>query len=760
MNGRFLAFLALIVCCVLALTPAAAAEPPTNDVPLDLESGVPLLYIGGLQIFNVYWDSSWDDPGHNPGFSTSTIDSQTQALADSNYFDKLSQYDVPNISFGGSATAVSFPCSSDPGDTTSSVAVFAFMLCEEVTPFDGVPLATGIPLPLPLVPNPTGHTIYNILLPRNTTIDDFGSKSCVDYGAYHFQMPSVLGFPIYFAVIPTKCASSAADLMKMISHEDTEAATDPLPLFHWIDSSTQTPGVIGFFSSIPGLLKSGEASDLCSTANTASNSPFGDVPVTLNGVSMNVATYWSNFDNACMVGPSRVVKVTFSTSGLSASGATLTVGGVSQSISSGSSVTMNLLEGTSFSFGDTPAVAGSRFRATGSSCSGSVTFPVSNTTANAAESVSCTYTHEFFLTVNTSPTAAATGNASLTPSGWHAAGVTVPLSADADVSAGAGSRYDFRRWDSGGSPLLGSSITLFAPATATAVYQLQHLVTFDETGIPAPTTWHVTAAGSSHVGPFSFWGDNGSTQSFAYQTPVPDASVSTTRYVLSGTSTPSPLLVTAPVNVVGTYATQFLLSVGTHGLGTNTTSVTNGTTAIGTATDATPATAWLPAGTPLALHVDEPVNGAGGIQYFFRGFIPVPPAALTSGFATVAQYEQMSQLIDDALASGGIEQQNRNGVAGALKQQWASVQADLAAGHYVTALNNIEAFVSHLAAQSGKKVTVATSVELRLLAAEVYHATLCQAVAAGQLNAGQHASRYAYYASLVTSLGGTPEPDC
>jgi len=759
MNGRYLAFLALLVCCVFALTPAAAAEPPTNDVPLDLESGVPLLYIGGLQIFNVYWDSSWDDTGHNPGFSTSTIDSQTQALADSNYFDKLAQYDVPDITFGGSATAVSFPCGSDPGVTTSSVAVFAFMLCEEVTPFDGVPLATGIPLPLPLVPNPTGHTIYNILLPRNTTIDDFGSRSCIDYGAYHFQMPSVLGFPIYFAVIPTKCASSAADLMTMISHEDLEAATDPLPLFHWIDSSTQTPGLIGFFASIPGLLKSGEASDLCSTANTASNSPFGDVPVVFGGIAMNVASYWSNFDNACMVGPSRVVNTTFSTSGLTGS-ATLTIGGASQTISAGSSVTMNLLEGTSFSFADTPAVAGSRFRATGSSCSGSVTFPVSNTTANAMQSVNCTYTHEFFLTVNTSPAAAATGNATLTPSGWFAAGTPVPLSADADVSAGVGSRYDFRRWESGGTPLLGSSITLFGPRTVTAVYQLQRLVTFDETGIPAASPWHVTVAGVSHLGPFSLWADDGSTQSFAYQTPVPDASVSTTRYVLSGTSTPSPLHVSAPVTVVGSYSTQFLLSVGTHGLGANTTEVTNGVTLIGTATDATPATAWLAAGTPLALHVTDPVDGAGGVQYFFRGFVPVPPGVLASGFATIAQYETMTQLIDDALASGGIEQQNGPGVAGALKVQWGNVEAALAAGNDVQALNAIEAFVNHLAAQSGKKVTVAVSVELRLLAAEVYHGTLCEAVALGQLNATQHAARYAYYVALVTGLGGTPKPDC
>jgi hypothetical protein len=128
------------------------------------------------------------------------------------------------------------------------------MICEEITPFDGVPLATGIPIPIPLVPNPTAHTIYNIILPRKTTVDDFGSKSCIDYGAYHFQIPPALGFPIYYSVIPSKCASSVSDLMNLMSHEMVEAATDPLPFFHWIDESTRTP-VIGFFSSIPGLLK-------------------------------------------------------------------------------------------------------------------------------------------------------------------------------------------------------------------------------------------------------------------------------------------------------------------------------------------------------------------------------------------------------------------------------------------------------------------------------------------------------------------------
>lgn len=131
-----------------------------------------------------------------------------------------------------------------------------------------------------------------------------------------------------------------------------------------------------------------------------------------------------------------------------------------------------------------------------------------------------------------------------------------------------------------------------------------------------------------------------------------------------------------------------------------------------------PATAWLADGTPLALHVTEPVNGAGGVQYFFRGFVPVPPGVLASGFATVAQYETMTQLIDDAPAGGGIQQQNGNGVAGALKVHWGNVEADLAAGNDAQAVNAIDAFVNLLSAQSGKRVTVALSAELRLLAAE------------------------------------------
>ena len=556
MNRRLVVLLVLMVGCAFTFSSAAAAEPPTNDVPFDLESTIGLAFLTPFQVFNVYWDDHWNDPGHNAGFSSATLDAATQKLTESNYFDKLSQYGVPDITWAGSAFAASFPCGGQPGDTTNSVSVFLFAICEASTPFIGVPLAVGLPLPGSLlVPNPTGQTIYNIILPRNTTIDDFGSRSCDAYGAYHFQVPSVAGFPIYFAVIPSACSTSPATLMKSISHEDVEAATDPLPLFHWIDDSTMTPGLIAGFASIPGLLRAGEASDLCSSANPSTSSPFADVPVTFGGVAMNVASYWSNFDNACVVGPSRVVEVAFETSGLPSAGATLTIGGTPQHVSPGGTVTANLREGTAFSFGDVSASAGSRFRAAGAGCAGTVTFPAGNTTADAAEEVTCSYTHEVFVRIATAPAAAATGNVSLTSSQWVTVGTILAVDADALVAPGAGSRYDFRSWNDGSilytTP--NSSYVITSPVTITATYQLQHLVGFDQTGIPGGTTWHVTVGLVPHVGPFSMWANDGSTQNFTYETLVADASVSTTHYALTGTSTPSPLTVSAPTTVVGSY---------------------------------------------------------------------------------------------------------------------------------------------------------------------------------------------------------------
>lgn len=742
-SSSWLSFGALFLALAASASPVRA-EDPTNDVTLDMELHTPLGYPLGLSIINLYWDSDWDT--HNPGFLKADINAATKALADSNYFDKIMQYGGPDITFGSSAEAAFF-CGGGPRDTTiTSVDLILFLLCEESAPGTGVPFSFG-------------DHIYNVIVPTWAGIDDGVNKSCADYGAYHFAFGSLPGpfgvpppgRPIIYTVIPAKCyaddGTGIPGLMSAISHEDVEAATDPAPGAFWFDDSTVDSTDFGTaLGTALNPLKAGEAADICNG--------LAAVPVTFGGVNMTADGYWSNADNACVVGPSRVVNTTLDAE-LSFGIGTVNVSGVSHR----TPYTEKLLEATTYSFpNDVADTPGKRWVQSFGDCSGTVAFPAGNTTADAAVFLDCSYSPEYFLTVNTSPGAAAIGNTTLTPSGWHVG--TVPLSADADVAAAPGSRYDFRSWSVDGVPS-GPSVVLTSPKTATAGYQLQHRIDFGQTGIPANgTAWHVTIDGFVQPGPALKWGNEGASVSYTYESTVVDALDPSTRYVLSGVTPASPLLDTAPRTVTGVYGTQDLLTVGTSGLGRNTTSVRNGASVLGTASDAAPVTAFLPAGTALSLSVDDPVAGIGGVEYFLQGFTPAPPGTLTTGFSTTASYATMARQIDDALASGQISAQNGAGVAGALKQKWAEVQADLAARNNARALTRIEEFNALLESQSGKKVTVGLARDLRLDALGVYIETLCRAVAIGQIGPATHAAKYAYYSALVTSLGGVPRSDC
>ena len=84
-----LVFTALAAALLISAQPARASHEPTNDVTLDLEHGLPLVYPLGLSVFNLYWDSDWDT--NNPGFARADIDDATRAFTDSNYFDTAAQ---------------------------------------------------------------------------------------------------------------------------------------------------------------------------------------------------------------------------------------------------------------------------------------------------------------------------------------------------------------------------------------------------------------------------------------------------------------------------------------------------------------------------------------------------------------------------------------------------------------------------------------------------------------------------------------------
>ena len=67
MRRLFITLLAVAAAALILFAPVGTAEDATNDVPFDLESGIGLAFIGGLQVFNLYWDNNWNDAGHNDG---------------------------------------------------------------------------------------------------------------------------------------------------------------------------------------------------------------------------------------------------------------------------------------------------------------------------------------------------------------------------------------------------------------------------------------------------------------------------------------------------------------------------------------------------------------------------------------------------------------------------------------------------------------------------------------------------------------------
>lgn len=99
-----------------------------------------------------------------------------------------------------------------------------------------------------------------------------------------------------------------------------------------------------------------------------------------------------------------------------------------------------------------------------------------------------------------------------------------------------------------------------ATSTVTLVftYLKEFYAKFQQSGSARPVS--ATIDGSIHALPVSFWWVNGSTHTFTYQSNVTESS---TRYVLTGVSHYSPILIQQTLTVTGSYKTQYLLNLST-----------------------------------------------------------------------------------------------------------------------------------------------------------------------------------------------------
>ncbi|HET9015882.1 MAG TPA: hypothetical protein VFN57_09810 [Thermomicrobiaceae bacterium] len=767
MKQRIAVLRLLLVAAVLAAmlqamaAPALAGSPPNRlddnrglDSPVSLAGDVCSLLLGWFslastivcpgmdgrvlehaRVHNVFAGANWDG-GIDPQFSRGAIDQLTRDLLASDYFDPAVQYGVGRGSFLGSTQ--NDGCSGAPSGTTNQLSIELWITCEVQSPGTGVPY-------------PDDDTLYVVYLPPSVDINNGPlGGTCDQFKAYHLQSMAltvdwilVVPYPHFqsfsYAVVPLKCAQGNRDALSyLLSHEVIEAATDPIGPHGWIDNDT-----IDFAGS---FLKEGEAADIC-----------GAQPRVRLDNGLAVAPYWSNRDNACVP---LTHTLTLETVGLPNAGrATVTSQAIfndtaPHAVDLATQGTMTIVHNghASWSFpSPVPGATGVQY-VTGSLGSDGTTFIDQDVVSTAV------YGTQYRLTVDTSPGVVAAGDGSLTPSQWVPKGQTVTLTTDPYVPAGA-DRYRFRWWTGDVSDISPSTTVLMdAPRTATAAYVLQHHVTFDQAGIPAGVPWTVMVDNVAQAGPYDAWFDEYTSVSFGYQDPVPALSAGT-RYTLVGTSHTTPLLVTGNVTVSATYRTQQLLTVRTGGLpAPNLAGIANGGTPLGTVNDATPLAVWLDDGTPLALAGDASVNGIDGTQYFAQSFAPVPPATLTAPLTTTLTYRTMAQLIDDALASGGITGPAAGGVSTALEQQFAAVQADMKAHRYAAALGSLTAFVNLVEAQRGKAIGAETATTLELDALLVYHGALRLGVAAGQLSPAQASHDYEDYAARVTALGGTPLP--
>jgi hypothetical protein len=198
-------------------------------------------------------------------------------------------------------------------------------------------------------------------------------------------------------------------------------------------------------------------------------------------------------------------------------------------------------------------------------------------TVTQAFMVSPTYAHQYYLTVNTSPT----GVNSPTGQGWYDAGSSAPISTAQDVDIVPGSsRYDFCGWTTAvmseiASPSSASTtVTMDSAKTVTANYVIQYHLAFGQSGVGgdfAGTVVTIDTTGYGRSGA-SFWWDANSVHNFSYTSPLSVDGCK--QYVWTSTAGLStlqsdPLTVTGSGSVTGNYKTQYQVTFDQTGVGSD-----------------------------------------------------------------------------------------------------------------------------------------------------------------------------------------------
>jgi hypothetical protein len=381
--NRKLPLAALLLFVFVLLLPGAVRGNETNPSMTTLFPGVAPGWPATVPVLNLYWDTTWD--GDQPNLTTASVDGATRDVLDSPYEAKLGQYESGDLVFERSATALD-KCGARPPNSVDQNQVIGFLSCEARN--GGIP-SPGI--------SRNGDRIVNVILPLGVTarIDvDFGTThihlaSCNDFGGYHYiSRTEGLLRPIVFTVLPAQCAQTRDAMLAVMTHELTEAVTDPddapVPIY-WTDRTMANPFAEGETADICSAIYNSSPTD--SDASLSMKQRAQRYFRTVAYANTSVAAYWSNADNACVVATKRVVYSEFRS--LGPQGPTgVMIYGVTHPLVPGAVYRTALLEGTLYAFTDPTPGSGQRYVQFGD-CSGAAKFPLNDTLAAAHEEHWC-----------------------------------------------------------------------------------------------------------------------------------------------------------------------------------------------------------------------------------------------------------------------------------------------------------------------------------------------------------------------------------
>jgi hypothetical protein len=177
-------------------------------------------------------------------------------------------------------------------------------------------------------------------------------------------------------------------------------------------------------------------------------------------------------------------------------------------------------------------------------------------------------------------------------------GSTHTLEALSPVAGPTGTQYVWISWSDAGDQTHAYIVPSYSE-TVTANYKTQYYLTVSSA--------YGTTGGEG-------WYNSGAT-AYATVTPLIVPGPTGVQYVFThwsgdatGTTSPSdPIIMNAPKTAIASWKTEYQLTVRTSGLGTYATKVYNGTTILGTATDAMPYTGWFKEGSLILLNIDSPI---------------------------------------------------------------------------------------------------------------------------------------------------------